>query len=519
MTYISTQIEKLLALLNEGLEERRQVLGLALLALFSGESLFLLGPPGVAKSLVARRLKYVFENGVFFEYLMSRFSTPDELFGPVSISKLKNEDKYEHIIQDYLPTAHVAFLDEIWKAGPGIQNTLLTIINEKIFRNGTQIVHVPLRLLVAASNELPASGEGLEALWDRFLIRCIVEGIQDDYAFERMMLSTNIQEPIIADNLKITDSRYLEITGEISKVPILQSVFCVIHSLREQIQTFNNDKGKVILYVSDRRWKKIGKILRTSAYLNGRDRVAFSDCLLLSYLLWDTPDQIELLNDMIIHAIEVGLWKYIFGIEDGIDKVLEKLIEEYKSAESLAELTDSHVMIVASCYYQIIDYPLQSKLNMFVADYRGLTTRYAQQYYVTRDKQRRPILRKYEPGVTIMVNGEKPLSVKRGKGSVIIDGKEYHFLKNQISGDLWNEGLYNLEKYGSRIYGLKEKMVTSRAYFNTFKQEICVQIDEHLFLPTDSRLVFQKIWDNMEKRISDVEFDMDQLIYSYEHRI
>ncbi|WP_455633577.1 AAA family ATPase, partial [Parabacteroides sp.] len=148
MTLISTQIGRLLALLDEGLEERRQVIGLALLALFSGESLFLLGPPGVAKSLVARRFKYVFENGVFFEYLMSRFSTPDELFGPVSISTLKNEDKYEHIIQDYLPTAHVAFLDEIWKAGPGIQNTLLRIINAKIFRNGTQIVHVPLRLLV-----------------------------------------------------------------------------------------------------------------------------------------------------------------------------------------------------------------------------------------------------------------------------------------------------------------------------------------------------------------------------------
>lgn len=450
---------------------------------------------------------------------MSRFSTPDELFDPVSISKLKNEDKYEHIIQDYLPKAHVAFLDEIWKAGPGIQNTLLTIINEKIFRNGTQILRVPLRLLIAASNELPASGEGLEALWDRFLIRRIVEGIQDDYAFECMMLSTGIQEPIIPDDLKITDSRYKEIKEVIAKIPILQSVFRVIHSLQEQMRTFNDDKEKVVLYVSDRRWKKIANILRTSTYLNGRDRVAFSDCLLLLYLLWDTPDHIELLNDMIIQAIEIGLWEYIFGIEDGIDKVLEKLIEEYKSAESLAELNDSHVMIVASCYYQIVDYPLQSKLNMFVADYRGLTTRYAQQYYITKDKQKRSILRKYEPGVTIMVNGEKPLSLKRGKGSVFIDGKEYHFLKNQICGDLWKDDLYKLEEYGSRIYGLKEKMIASRTYFETFKLEICTQLDEHLFLSADDILIFQKIWDNMKKRISNVESDMDQLIYSYEHRI
>lgn len=185
------RFKQLLGEMNRGIYEKETEISLSLLAALAGESIILLGPPGVAKSMVARQLKTAFRDAQSFEYLMSRFSTPDEIFGPVSIQKLKTSDTYERAMEGYLPTADVVFLDEIWKAGPAIQNTLLTVINEKIFRNGNREMHLPLKLLVAASNELPAKGEGLEVLWDRFVIRIESRPIKLEKNFRAMLLDSH----------------------------------------------------------------------------------------------------------------------------------------------------------------------------------------------------------------------------------------------------------------------------------------------------------------------------------------
>ncbi|KAK2080083.1 hypothetical protein QBZ16_002479 [Prototheca wickerhamii] len=161
-------LQRVIETLQHGLVERDTEVRLMLLAALAQEHILLIGPPGTAKSELGRRLARLFD-GVFFERLLTRFSVPEELFGPLSMKALER-DEYRRQTESYLPSATVAFIDEIFKANSAILNSLLTIINERLFDNGSAREHVPLQCLVGASNELPESEE-LEALYDRFLIR------------------------------------------------------------------------------------------------------------------------------------------------------------------------------------------------------------------------------------------------------------------------------------------------------------------------------------------------------------
>ena len=139
------RIEKLITALADGLYERTEIVALTLLAVLSGQSVFLFGKPGTAKSVIARRISRAFKNSAYFENLMNRFSTPEDVFGPVDVKELK-EGTYKRKTLGFLPTAAVAFLDEIWKSSAAILNALLTIVNERIFRNGEVVEEVPLFL-------------------------------------------------------------------------------------------------------------------------------------------------------------------------------------------------------------------------------------------------------------------------------------------------------------------------------------------------------------------------------------
>lgn len=320
METLKNRIVKLLGTLNERVYGKEEVMALALLSAVAGESIFLLGPPGVAKSMVARRLKLMFRGGTAFEYLMSRFSTPDEIFGPVSIARLKNEDTYERMTEGYLPTATVVFLDEIWKAGPAIQNALLTVINEKIFRNGQFSVRVPMKGLIAASNELPTSGQGLEALYDRFLVRKLVGGIEDLSDFDRMISTADESEPKMDESLAVSDEEYRQWQEQMKFVGLHYSVLEVIHSIKDKLEDYNRQLENadslfsVALYVSDRRWKKIVRLLRASAFLQGNTEVRLSDCLLMVHCLWNETSQIDWVRDAVLTAVGESVRGYVLNL-------------------------------------------------------------------------------------------------------------------------------------------------------------------------------------------------------------
>ena len=297
----------LLQEMNRGIYEKNTEISLSLLAALAGESVILLGPPGVAKSMVARQLKTAFRDARSFEYLMSRFSTPDEIFGPVSIQKLKTSDTYERAVEGYLPTADVVFLDEIWKAGPAIQNTLLTVINEKIFRNGNREMHLPLKLLVAASNELPAKGEGLEALWDRFVIRIESRPIKLEKNFRAMLLEapTDFSGSTDFSDLKITAEEYAEWAEKICKIGVKEEVLDAISAIRKSLRSVNVDEAaeRRNIYVSDRRWKNIVRLLRTSAFMQDREEVDICDLLPIYHCLWQEPEERDTIRCIVIRAL------------------------------------------------------------------------------------------------------------------------------------------------------------------------------------------------------------------------
>ena len=367
MSNIKGHVAELLKIISEGLWEKEHIISLGLLSCIAGESIFLLGPPGTAKSMVARRLKEVFKDKRSFEYLMSRFSTPDEIFGPVSISKLKNEDIYERSTEGYLPSASIVFLDEIWKAGPSIQNTLLTVINEKIYQNGNHILQLPMKGLVAASNELPAEDEGLEALWDRFLVRIVSNCISNEKTFYKMLCQRQLKKIQVPDSLCITDQQYMEWQKQSEETEIGDEILKIISVVRARLK----EAGKIEnvlpfdFYISDRRWKKIVHLLQVSAFLNGRKVIDCSDLILLYHVLWNKAETISEILMIVTESLFSDIEKQIEKLEKEQERNIE--IQDVQSGQS----QENGFKVYNYFYLKLINYP-RGTCYFYVSDYKYL---------------------------------------------------------------------------------------------------------------------------------------------------
>lgn len=504
------RIQSLLAEMNCGIYEKETEISMSLLAALAGESIILLGPPGVAKSMVARRLKEAFKGARSFEYLMSRFSTPDEIFGPVSISRLKSSDAYVRSTDGYLPTADVVFLDEIWKAGPAIQNTLLTVINEKLFRNGNVEMHLPLKLLVAASNELPAQGEGLEALWDRFVIRLESRNIQRESNFDQMLLAAaNDANTPVDEKLKITKEEYSAWAAEIDKVEITADVLDAIHKIRRSIRAvgINGTNERRDVYVSDRRWKNIVRLLRTSAFMHDRNKVALSDIFPIYNCLWQEPEERDGIRSIIIGV----LFSKVKGTLGKMQEDLKEDIRLHRAAAAQKRVSsrqlkrDADKKLYNKFYYKLLGCSAENTY-IFAQDYQQLPPygKDAQQGVLYNDK-RNPsvvVIRSYDGSMAAPI-GSRPVALARDDRYVYIDGVRIE-VELIAKGDSQQLPFADVTDSG-RDYSAEIESVAD--YISAIENDIA----ENMFIGEDDRKEIKVYLASLLKEIAFTRQDIEKL--------
>lgn len=265
---------------------RDEVVDLIALALVAGEHLFLHGPPGTAKSALIRHFAQAVQ-GRYFEYMLTRFSEPNEIFGPIDIARLR-EGTVVTVTHGMLPEAEFAFLDELFNANSAILNNLLTVLNERIYRRGLEIHRLPLLSLFSASNHLPEE-ETLQALFDRFLLRCHVDNLKREAMPELLRAGWEL-ERFESRPTSISANDLFELGRLVLKVDLSPCA-----SVYQDTAFKIRDLG--IAY-SDRRAVKVLKLVAASAVLCGRDRVQLTDLWVLRYV-WDREEQIEPLASLV----------------------------------------------------------------------------------------------------------------------------------------------------------------------------------------------------------------------------
>jgi MoxR-like ATPase len=304
------KLKKIREELRQTFLERLDLIDGALAALLSSHHLLIIGPPGTAKSMLADELCRRIEGGKYFQWLLTRFTTPEEIFGAVSLKALEQDD-YRRVTSDKLPEAQIAFLDEIFKANSSILNSILTLLNERLFHNGKTVTRVPLLTLFGASNELPEEEE-LTALYDRFLLRFVVGYIAEDFRFLRMLESQKQAERTTLSLAELED-----LQNQVQAVSIPSHVYRGIADIRRELNKKN-------IVASDRRYHQSLALLQAHAFLEGEKEVAEKDLFFLEHVLWRDPAEHE--------QVRTTIRDLILGYEEEISELLYESREIRDSA-------------------------------------------------------------------------------------------------------------------------------------------------------------------------------------------
>lgn len=311
---IRLRINRLRVSLSRFFVDKQHLLDLMVVAAVAQEPLLLVGPPGTAKSDLILKFKDAIgvDDDDYFEYMLTRFTEPSEIIGPIDINELR-EGRYIRREKGKLPTAKVAFLDEIFKSNSAILNILLTIVNEKKFYQDGMPQPVELKVMFAATNEVPEHGE-LSALKDRFVLKAESLSVQNDFFTElidaglRSEVYRNLnQKPWAEGHCSLDDlikaNRYLthlfsgKSTGGDNGKNDRETFFPddVFREFQRLVKTLVREER---VFISDRKLVKLYKILRVRSWLFSGGTVAREDLSLLMYL-GDTPDEMALLREKV----------------------------------------------------------------------------------------------------------------------------------------------------------------------------------------------------------------------------
>ncbi|MEU8710025.1 AAA family ATPase [Streptomyces sp. NPDC048565] len=310
--------------------ERDDVIRTLTVAMLAGQHALLLGPPGTAKSELARELTGRVEQANYWEILLSKFTAPTRMFGPIDVGAL-SRGEYRQIFDGRATTAHIAFIDEIFKCSTAALNETLGLLNERIYHpeNGGEPIHCPLISAITASNELP-SGEDSAAIYDRLLVRIEVGYLADPSNFAGLVRSA-VAAPAVAARTTVRLGELQQAVNEaVPAVGVPDTIVDAVCTLRAALR-------RKELIASDRRWRQSVRLLQASAFLDGRDTVERNDLSVLTHVLWDSPAERPTVEREVLHLVNPDA-REALDLADAIEELEAEL--DAKAGQSREALGD-----------------------------------------------------------------------------------------------------------------------------------------------------------------------------------